>query len=105
MTHEQLELGQALRDSGIARADLAQPDAWKHAVDTTIESLARTGRAFTADDVRPLTGESPTGSQGAMGARIRAAACRGVIRQVGYRRSTQPSAHARPLAVWIGVAA
>lgn len=105
MNGEQLVLGEELRDEGIARADAAQPDEWKTAVDRQIARLAATGRPFTADDVSTVVGDSPTGSQGAMGARFMAASRRGVIQRIGYVPSGRASVHAHPVAQWKGAAA
>lgn len=101
----QMSFGDLLRDQGAARADAAQPEEWKAAVDLEIARLARSGREFTADDVSSVVGDSPTGSQGAMGARFLAAAKRGVIVRVGYVKSSRPSVHAHPIAQWKGAAA
>lgn len=100
-----MELGQVLRDQGMAAADQAQPDEWKAAVDVEIARRAAAGVPFTADDVSAVVGDSPTGSQGAMGARFMAASRRGVIRRVGYVPSRKPSVHAHPVAQWMGAAA
>lgn len=100
----QMDIGEILRDHGAERADRAQPDEWKSAVDLQIARLARTGRPFTADDVSAVVGDSPTGSQGAMGARFLAASKRGVIRRVGYVKSGRASVHAHPVAQWQGAA-
>lgn len=93
-----------LRDEGMARADAAQPQEWRGLVDAVIETLAATGEPFTADDVSALTGDSPTGSRGAMGARVQYAARRGVIVRVGYVPSKRPSVHAHPVTLWQGAA-
>jgi hypothetical protein len=96
--------GAALRDQGAARASSAQPDEWRAAVDAEIRRLAATGEAFTADDVSRATGDSPTGSPGAMGARFLAASKRGEIVNVGYEKSQRQSVHAHPIAQWRGAA-
>lgn len=72
-------------------------------VDAVIDTLAATGQPFTADDVNALTGDSPTGSRGAAGARFAYAARRGVIQRVGYVPSKRPSVHAHPVSLWMGV--
>jgi hypothetical protein len=92
----------ALKAQGQAVADASQPLAWKNNVDVVIARLARTGQPFTSDDVSAITGDSPTGSQGAMGARFSHAARRGVIRRRGYVPSRRPSVHAHPVAEWVG---
>lgn len=97
---EQLELGQALRDQGIARVDAAEDPAWRAAADVAIAELAASGEEFTAEDVRRIAGD-PT-HPNAMGARFRAAAQAGIIRRVGYRASSRVQLHAHPIAVWVG---
>lgn len=92
---------QARKAQGQAQADASQPLAWKN-VDHVIAMLARTGRPFTADDVTAITGDSPTGSQGACGARFSHAARRGVIRRIGYVPSRRAAVHMHPVAQWIG---
>jgi hypothetical protein len=67
--------------------------------------MAKTGRPFTSDHVSAITGDSPTGSQGAMGSRFRTAAKRGVIRKIGYTPSLRVSVHGHPVAQWIGAQA
>lgn len=93
---------QQLRDHGMLIADLVQPDQWRAAVDERIAALAATGQPFTADDVSAVVGDSPTGSQGAMGARFNAAARRKVIVRVGYVPSRRTSVHMHPVAQWVG---
>lgn len=91
-----------LRDHGMLIADLVQPEEWRAAVDDQIAALAATGEPFTADDVSAVVGDSPTGSQGAMGARFNAAVRRKVIVRVGYVPSRRPTVHLHPVAQWIG---
>lgn len=93
---------EARKADGQAKADASQPLAWKNNVDHVIAMLARTGRPFTSDDVSAITGDSPTGSRGAMGSRFTTAARRGVIRRVGYVPSRRPSVHMHPVAQWVG---
>jgi len=99
MTTEQ---GRVLRDAGMAAADAVQPEQWRHHVDVVIGTFADSGDPFTSDDVSLLTGDSPTGSRGAMGARFQHAARRGVIVRIGYTPSRRPSVHAHPVALWQG---
>lgn len=99
------EQAEALKAQGQAVADASQPVAWKNNVDHVIAVLARTGMPFTSDDVSAITGDSPTGSQGAMGARFSHAARRGVIRRIGYVTSRRISVHGHPVAQWVGAQA
>lgn len=96
---------EALKAQGQALADASQPLAWKANVDYVIGLLAQAGIPFTADDVSAITGDSPTGSQGALGARFSHAARKGVIKRVGYVPSKRPSVHMHPVAQWLGAQA
>jgi hypothetical protein len=55
---------------------------------------------ITADDVRAVAPIPPGIRPVVVGAAIRDLADAGIIHRVGYRNSTRPAAHARPLAVW-----
>lgn len=102
---EQLDLAWALAEIGMAAADAAQPDDWKDHVDRVITQMAKTGRPFTSDHVSAITGDSPTGSRGAMGARFRIASKAGLIRRVGYTPSLRPSVHGHDVKQWVGAQA
>ena len=93
---------EARKQQGMAVADASQPLAWKNNVDHVITLLARTGRPFTSDDVSAITGDSPTGSRGAMGARFSHAAKHGVIRRCGYTPSRRAAVHMHPVSLWVG---
>lgn len=102
MIGEQLELGQALRDEALQQVEDAS-DEWQRAVvDQAIAAAARTGRQFSANDVRPLL---PAGVRPALvGARFMAASRRRAIVKVGWVPSTDPGTHAHPVALWQGAA-
>lgn len=100
MTH-QMTLGEALKEIGTTRADLAADKVWKHLADAAIDQLAAAGQPFTADDVRALGVPDPS-SPKAWGARMLSAAKGGRIRRIGYTPSRRPSVHAHPVAVWVG---
>lgn len=102
MNGEQLELGQALRDEGIARVTEASDQWERDVIDQAISAMVERGRPFSANDVRPLL---PPGVRPALvGARFRTAALHRKIRRVGYVPSTDPGTHAHPIALWIGPA-
>jgi hypothetical protein len=62
--------------------------------------LALERGTVTADDVRAVV-PIPEGIRPVVvGAAFRDAALAGILRRTGYRPSTRPAAHARPLAVW-----
>lgn len=104
MSRDQLDLAYALAELGMAAADNAQPEDWKEHVDRVITQMAKTGQPFTSDHVSAITGDSPTGSRGAMGARFSYAAKRGVIRKC-YTPSLRPSVHGHEVKQWIGAQA
>lgn len=93
---------EALKQQGMAVAIAAQPEEWKARVNAVIETLALLGRPFTADDVSAAAGDSPTGSQGAMGALITGAAKRGLIVKQSETTSQRRSVHGKSVGVWIG---
>jgi hypothetical protein len=63
---------QAAADAGIAASDEHALDAWKAEADFIITSLAYGRDEFTADDVWGAgLGPNPTGSNTALGARMR----------------------------------
>jgi len=97
---EQLTLGEALRDAGMA-ATTAAADAQDIAViDQAIDELNRSGQPWSANSLRELL---PDVRQPLIGARVRAKAMRKEMRRVGYEPSTLPSTHSHPIARWIGV--
>lgn len=94
----QLELGQALRDEGIARVEAAAADWERAVIDRIIREVAARGRPFSANDCRPLL---PPGVRPALiGARFLAASKRRQIRKLGWVPSTDPGTHAHPVALW-----
>lgn len=98
MTAEQLELGQTLRDEGMALAEDASDEWERLVIDQAIRVVAERGRPFSANDVRPLL---PPGVRPALvGARFMAASRRKQILKVGWVASTDPGTHAHPVAFW-----
>lgn len=92
-------VGQALAEEGMARAEQSAGD-WDIAViDQAIGELARSGRAFSANDVRPLLPQVRTP---AIGARFAAARKRDEITPIGYTPSTDPGTHGHPVRMWRG---
>lgn len=102
MTHEQLTLGETLRDEGMARTTEAADAQDIAVIDQAIAELNRSGREWSANDLRDLL---PEVRQPLIGARMRAAAKRRQMRRVSYTPSTLPSTHAHPVAVWVGASA
>lgn len=100
---EQLELGQALRDEGVARVEAASDDQDRAVIDQAIRAVAERGEPFSANDVRPLL---PPGIRPALvGARFLAASKRRQIVKVGWVPSTDPGTHAHPVALWVAAEA
>ena len=99
--------GERRKQAGMNLAADHVADAWKDAFRRTVESLARTGAPFTADDVIGYVG-LPTGSEtqnrnNAVGAMLNGLARRKVIVQTGqYRKGTRPASHSRMIAEWRG---
>lgn len=99
---EQLELGQHLRDEGMAAVEEASDDMSRATIDQALREVALRGRPFSANDVRPLL---PPGTRPALvGARFMAASRRKEIRKVGWVASTDPGTHAHPIAQWVAAA-
>jgi hypothetical protein len=93
--------GAELRDRGHRQLDLASLwDPWPERADAALEYLARTGREFTAEDVRAMVGDPDR--PGAMGGRLLAAAKKGLIERVGFRQAERSERRSGWLAVWRG---
>jgi hypothetical protein len=93
------------KEEGQARASngYSQLDNWPHRFDTTVEMLAQRRVPFTSEDATAITGLPPAGSPSAVGARMTAAAKRGIIRKTGrYVKAERPNQHAAVIAEWIG---
>ncbi|MFZ4431659.1 MAG: hypothetical protein ACOYOQ_00530 [Microthrixaceae bacterium] len=103
---EQLNLldGPALRDEALARVNRNADTDWKAVARTVVAALAAAGEPFTTDEVwGALDAQGvETHERRALGAIITAAARDGKIERVGFRVSTRPECHARPITVWVG---
>lgn len=100
LLEEDLTLGEALRDEGMRLVTGAsEPEQVAH-VDKLLAEWAASGRAFSANDIRPLChGIRPR----LLGARFHAAQRAGLIVATGqYVKSTLPSTRAHVIACWIG---
>lgn len=93
--------GDDLRDEGVEAVLTSTDLEWRIAAERRIAALASSGEGFTSEDVTRVVGVPP--SPNAVGAVIRAAAVRGVIRPVGFTTATRPSQHSATLRVWEGV--
>jgi hypothetical protein len=93
--------GQELRDEGIEQASLASLwDDWPKKADRWIEFMAQTGQEFTAEDLRSACGDPSRPAQ--VGARLLAAARRGLIERVGFAQASRSERHGGWVGVWRG---
>ena len=94
--------GRRRRDGGMKVAEFASHPWVKTAIDRAIGDRAKSGVAFTSDDIRDEV-ELLASSSGLLGARINSAARRGLIRKTGhYVQSRRASRHGGVVAEWIG---
>lgn len=105
MTAADLAAGQAARDEGMAASVQSADPRVILAIDAAIARANASARPWSANTIRKACPEP--GSQGLIGARVRAAASRRPVEQmpVGYEPSDLPSTHAHPIRVWLGVEA
>ena len=97
------EVGERLAQRGMGAAERAAiPEGWTERADAMIKQLARAPEPFTSDVLVAAVG-APDTHFNAIGARMNAAARAGVIRKVGFTKSSRESGHARTIAVWEGV--
>lgn len=86
--------------AALAQVEANAPADWKNAASAALARLAATGAPFTTDDVWAQVPQPQ--EPRALGALIRAAARAGAIRRVGWRESSRPECHSRPVAMWSG---
>jgi hypothetical protein len=99
---DQLSLLDALaaRDEGTTRVAANADDDARAAVEQVIREFARRGVPFSSNDTRP---HLPAGIKPQLvGACFLHASKAGLIRGIGYERSTSVATHAHPVAKWIG---
>ena len=94
--------GERLKEAGMAAAAKAVDVAWRERFDRRVEVLAMTGEMFTSEDVTAEVGLPPSGSVNAIGARMAAAARRGVIVRLGDVKARRPNRHAARVSQWAG---
>lgn len=98
-----VKVGERQAQAGMGKAERAAvPDGWPELADKELRRLAQSGEQFTSDVLVAAVG-APETHFNAIGARINAAARAGVIRKVGFTKSSRESGHARTIAVWEGV--
>lgn len=103
--------GMSLRDAGteaVIAADVAVHKGAGDYIKNTIEEFARTGREFTAEDIRAALSDNPKVVEALalkpnlLPACMGSAAHLGVIISVGMRKPTRASRRASRNLVWIG---
>ena len=93
----------AARDEAIDRAEKHAREIWMQLALDIIHRLARADRAFTSDDVW-AAGLPKSREPRALGAAMRLAAKRGIIRKTGsWVETRQVLRHSAPIAEWVGV--
>lgn len=97
-----LDEAAALRDEGMAAVEAAADPRVIVLIDGEIELANKSGRRWSANDIRDRL---PVSAHQLVGARVRAAARRKDCMPVGYTPSTLPSTHAHPIRVWLGTEA
>ena len=99
-----LPAGEAAKERGMAKSEQAATiDGWAPRADAAIKGLALTRADFTSEDVTARVGLPNRGSNSAVGARMNAAAKRGIIRWTGrMAKAERPNQHAALLKVWRG---
>ncbi len=95
----QLTLGDALRDAGMAQTTNAADPQDIAVIDQAIAELNKSGREWSANDLRELL---PHVRQPLIGARVRSAAMRKLMVRVGYIKSTLPASHSDVVSLWRG---
>lgn len=87
-------------EAALAQVEAHAPADWKNAASAVLARLAASREPFTTDDVWAALPQPP--EPRAIGALIRSAAMAGKIRRVGWRASSRPECHSRPVAMWSG---
>ena len=96
-----LDLAEAM--AGADRADKNADNWWRSCALRAVETLAASGREFTADDVRDLGVPEPD-QPNRWGGLFLAASRAGTVVCVGARRSTRGARNASLTRVWRGAA-
>lgn len=91
--------GESRRDAALALLRAHRAALVRDLTRATVR-LAVDRNTVTADDVRAVVPIPPGIRPVVVGAALRDVALSGIVRRIGYRPSTRPAAHARPLAVW-----
>ena len=99
-----MTLGQTLRDDAVKRAEDHAHDDWKQSAREGLDLLAATGQEFTSEDIRALIpADITTHEPRALGGIVKKSIADGQIVSIGFRESSNPQAHCRPVRVFRGV--
>lgn len=79
----------------------AADDWWRSCADAALTALARSGRAFTCEDLADM-GVPEADHPARMGALFRAAHAQDLIEPVGARMSSRPSRQGALIRIWRG---
>lgn len=104
MTDVQLDIyaeAEARKQHGMAQVDGNADGWWKACADQAIDALAASGKTFEAYDLSLMGVPDPHHSN-AWGARMNAAAKRGVIKRVGSGPSKRPTTAKSLVYFWRG---
>jgi hypothetical protein len=96
------EQGDLLLEAALEKAERHANQVWLHAARQVVWQLIKAGEPFTTDDcwAHLDTLGVATHEPRALGVVMRAAAKAGLIRKAGYRNTTRPEAHSRPIPLW-----
>lgn len=97
---------QTTLEEALTRVEANANDEWKATAVRIVTRLAESGYLFTTDDVWGMleAADVHTHEPRALGAIMRSLAKNGKIMDAGgYRNSTRPECHQRPVKVWVGV--
>lgn len=101
---EQLTIGEALKQDGMARADDSTDNWWRQTCDRAIAEAAASGRPFQAFDLCEWYGLPEPRHPNQWGPRLSAAAKHGVIVATGWAESHRPTTAKSAVRVWRGAA-
>lgn len=89
------------RTDGIERVSRNTPEDWAERFDAEVERRAGIGDEFSVYEVLEVVGKPEDVHPSAIGARMRVASTRGIVRKVGHARRVS---HGDDVVLWAGVA-
>lgn len=106
ITRPEAEALWAQTKAAIDQAEKGADALWLQQAKRIVWRLAQSGEEWTTDQVwyRLEATGLVTSEPRALGAVVRAAARAGFITQAGYRPTSRPEAHSRPIPIWKGTA-